>query len=210
MTGSATGLSRSARLIGAALLFCGSPLAAQDQPERVTDRDPDAMDVATTPIQDLNLSSDPIPEALQDAVVAPYASETLVGCDDLNREIERLNVVLGPDLDIDTEERRDITIGKVAKSAVGSLIPFRGVIREISGAADRERDFQEAILAGAVRRGYLKGLGEQRGCAYPARPADVKITISDDDEVEMTENEDAGSEDDGEVTFVSGEVVQGD
>ena len=78
---------------------------------------------------------------------------------------------------------RDLTVGKVAKSAVGSLIPFRGIIREVSGAADRQRDFQEAILAGAIRRGFLKGLGDARECPYPARPAFMKIAIDRDDEV---------------------------
>ena len=87
--------------------------------------------------------------------------------------------MLGADLDIATGERRDITIGKVAKSAVGSFIPFRGLIREVSGAADHQRDFEEAIFAGAVRRGYLKGLGEARECPYPARPATARIDMED-------------------------------
>ena len=42
------------------------------------------------------------------------------------------------------------TVGSVAKSVVGALIPFRGVIREISGANKHEREFQDAIMAGVI------------------------------------------------------------
>ena len=187
MTHSVTGLSNSVkRGLAAAMLagsFLGAPAAAQDQDEVVTGRSPDVRDVATTPMQDLNLMKDEVPEALKDAVIAPYASEKLVNCDAIRDEVTRLDRVLGDDLDIATDDRRDLTVGKVAKSAVGSLIPFRGIIREVSGAADRQRDFQEAILAGAIRRGFLKGLGEARECPYPARPAFMKIAIDRDDEV---------------------------
>ena len=95
----------------------------------------------------------------------------------------RLDEVLGADRDVATGERRDLTLGKVAKSAVSSLIPFRSVIREITGAADHKRNFEDAILAGAIRRGFLKGLGEARGCPYPARPAFARIEVGRDDEV---------------------------
>jgi hypothetical protein len=54
---------------------------------------------------------------------------------------------------------------------VGSLIPFRGIIRELSGANDQQRKVSTAIQAGVARRAYLKGVGQQRGCAYPARAA---------------------------------------
>ena len=54
---------------------------------------------------------------------------------------------------------------------VGSFIPFRGLIREISGANEQERKLQLAIYAGSTRRSFLKGVGYQRGCPWPARPA---------------------------------------
>lgn len=147
------------------------PLAAQDAPERV-DKGPNAADIAMTPIQDLNLAKDEIPEPLQRAQADPYDSENLGSCEAIGSEIGILSAVLGPDLDMG-ERKSGLTVGKVAKSAVGSLIPFRGVVRQITGAADAQREFEAAILAGAVRRGFLKGLGQQRGCAYPARPAFV-------------------------------------
>lgn len=187
MTGSAMQFSIRANgtLALAAALFA-APLAAQSE-ENVRDRNPDVRDIAATPITDLNLTRDEIPQVLVDAATNPYANDGLDNCSDLGGEIALLDRVLGADLDIDTDERRDITVGKVAKSAVGSLIPFRGIIREITGAADHQRNFEEAILAGAVRRGYLKGLGEQMGCAYPARPAFAKVKLSKSDRVEVDE-----------------------
>ncbi|MGB3739298.1 MAG: hypothetical protein WA948_08090 [Pontixanthobacter sp.] len=168
--------------IAAGLLVAGAamPAIAQDEGDEVVrGRSPNAMDVASTPLNDLNLSKDDIPEALTDAVTAPYASERMAACEDIAREISRLDAVLGADLDVATGERRDITLGKIAKSAVGSFIPFRGIIREVSGAADHQRDFEEAIVAGAIRRGYLKGLGQARECPYPARPATTRIRMDD-------------------------------
>lgn len=183
---------------------------AQDRNERVTGRSPSAVDIATTPISDLNLRRDAIPEVLQEATYATYASEKLTDCEDLRREVARLDAVLGPDLDQEAEQRRDITVGKVAKDAVASFIPFRGIIREISGAADHERDFREAIVAGAIRRGYLKGLGEQRGCAWPARPAQVLVSVREDVVTDMESGETVVKDSEGNTTtFRRKEVVQG-
>lgn len=67
----------------------------------------------------------------------------------------------------------------MAKNVVASFIPFRGILRELSGAAGQERDWRAAIYAGSVRRGFLKGLGQQKGCAYPARPAFARVAMPD-------------------------------
>ncbi len=79
--------------------------------------------------------------------------------------------MLGPDLDLPEEERARISAGRMAKTVVGSFIPFRGLIREVSGANDHDRQVRAAIQAGLARRGFLKGVGHAKGCAYPARPA---------------------------------------
>ncbi len=215
MTRHATGISRYSKATGLALALAAAPAAAQEEAKNVRDRTPGMVDIAATPVQDLNLTRDEIPEALTDAVVAPYASEQLTDCAALGREIARLDAVLGPDLDIETEDRDDLTLGKAAKSVVGSLIPLRGVIREITGAASHQRKFENAIYAGAVRRGYLKGLGEQRGCAYPARPAFARVSVGRKDRVEAslrTEPQSIESQDakpgKAETRFVSAPVIQ--
>ena len=178
-------LRLSAKLAAAALAVAmAAPALAQDDPPRnVRDSDPDAKDVVMTPVDDLNLDGDEIPEVLDEARMDPYASEKLAACEDITREISRLDAVLGPDYDLDPEERSRITAGDIGKTVVKSFIPFRGLLREVTGAADEERDLRDAIVAGGTRRGYLKGLGEARGCAYPARPAMVTVEVDESAEV---------------------------
>ncbi|HSG34066.1 MAG TPA: hypothetical protein VLA37_05990 [Sphingomonadaceae bacterium] len=174
-----SGLCSAKRPIAAAIIaaaLASAPALAQED-EPVTDESVGAKDVAMTPISDLNLRSDPIPELLVAARADPYANEGLARCSDYAAAVRELDAILGVDWDVATPEERRLTAGKVAQSVVGSLIPFRGVIREVSGAADHERDFQEAILAGMMRRAYLKGMGLKLGCAYPARPADEATRV---------------------------------
>lgn len=142
-----------------------------EQPQPVTDKTVTAVDVVATPLSDLNLKKDKIPDLLQVAEAQPYSLVGLGSCAKLTAAIGDLDAVLGQDIDLPQKDGDKTSLGSVAQSAVGSLIPFRGLIREISGANAHERDLQSAIMAGAVRRGFLKGIGQQRGCAYPARPA---------------------------------------
>jgi hypothetical protein len=211
MIRSVTALSRFASAGTLALLALAAPVAAQNAPMR--DRDPTVRDIATTPIRDLNLSRDEIPAALQQAAVATYVTDGLTGCAQIGAAIAELDEILGPDFDISQAERDNISVGRMARSAVASLIPFRGIVRELTGAADHQRQFEEAIFAGAVRRGFLKGLGQQRGCAYPARPAfaNVQVTAADTRTGTVATNA-ATSETraaDGTV-FVNQPVVQGE
>lgn len=79
--------------------------------------------------------------------------------------------MLGADYDIAEEERRQrLSQGRIGQSVVGSIIPFRGVLREVTGAAERDRTLTAAYTAGMVRRSFLKGWGLGQGCEYPARP----------------------------------------
>jgi hypothetical protein len=218
MTRSATGSWKCASALTLIALAAASPLAAQEQPEQdkpeVVGGDPDVREIATTPLRDLNLSRDEIPALLQQAAVAPYDSAGLGNCAAIGAAIADLDAVLGSDLDVEVDESDRISVGRIARSAVGSLLPFRSIVRELTGAADHQREFEQAILAGAVRRGYLKGLGEQRGCDYPARPAFAKVQVTKQDRVGDEEREIALARadvrtNDG-VTFESRPVVQGE
>lgn len=187
-------------LLGATL--AAAPAQARKQDEPAATAQPDAKDVAMTPITDLNLAKDEIPDVLLAAAADPYAADSIKTCKNIAAAIAELDAALGPDMDVADDDRDRISWGKVATSAVGSFIPFRGILRELSGAADHKRDFQVAIYAGAVRRGFLKGLGQQKGCAYPARPAKARVVFMD-----QKKKRDA-PERVGSVTFVSDEVVQ--
>ncbi len=155
-------------LLGATALAMlpATPVLAQAQ-----DDEPDAMDVARTPLEDFNIDSDDLPPILIKAAEDPYDASSLSTCNALTTEIAALDTVLGDDFDIPADEDgRRISGGRVAQSVVGSFIPFRGIVREVSGANKRRREFNRAVTAGMVRRAYLKGLGQERGCRYPARP----------------------------------------
>jgi hypothetical protein len=56
------------------------------------------------------------------------------------------------------------------KGASEYFIPGIGFIRYMSGAERHDAVVRAAIEAGAVRRAFLKGLGESRGCRPPSAP----------------------------------------
>ena len=160
------------RCLAALALLAAVPAAAQTAvaPSNVT-----AGDVVAKPLDDLNLRRDEIPLILIAARDDTYAVKGLRSCRALGAEIGRLDAVLGPDIDVAADqslgEKRGNAVGALAKSVIGSFIPFGGVIREVTGAAARERQWQVALYAGTARRAYLKGYGQARGCRYPARAA---------------------------------------
>jgi len=155
--------------LAAALTIIGlgaaAPLSAQALPE------PDAVEVAKTPLRDLNVASREIPEVLQSAARDPYKMAGLGTCDAMVHAIAELDTVLGADYDIADSDGNDrLSEGRIGQSVVGSIIPFRGIVREVTGAAGNDRAMRAAYTAGMVRRAFLKGWGLGKGCAYPARP----------------------------------------
>ncbi len=147
------------------------PAEAKEPDKPVADRSPSMGDAVATPASDLNLKKDTIPPLLLTAQERPYTLVGLRRCPEIAAAVGELDAVLGPDIDLPAEARNRVTAGRVAQAAVGSFIPFRGLIREISGANEQERKIQAAVQAGVARRAYLKGVGEARGCRYPARSA---------------------------------------
>jgi hypothetical protein len=156
-----------------AATLMAAPALAQDR--SITDREPDVMDVARTPMTDLNLSRTEVPALLAEAQQRPYSLQGLDTCEQLIRAVDEFNAVLGPDLDLPQAERARLSGGRIAQWAVGRFIPFRGLIREISGANRQQREVEAAIQAGLMRRAFLKGVGVARRCPYPASPATETI-----------------------------------
>lgn len=136
---------------------------------------------ATAPLRDLNVMRAKIPDILLQAMADPYARPprrytcaTLIGL------VRPLDDALGPDIDrINIEDEDMMDRGKstalgAAADLASDAIPFRGWVRKLSGAERHDRLVRDAIMAGAVRRGYLKGLGEAKGCLPPATPSHEK------------------------------------
>ncbi len=121
------------------------------------------------PFRDLNMVHDQVPPILWRAVLSPYDRSGLDGCPALLAEIAALDVVLGADIDAKSPQENsggEEIISDALQGVIG--LPFRGIVRRLSGANDREDARLRAILAGMVRRGHLKGLAAERGCALPA------------------------------------------
>ncbi len=115
-----------------------------------------------------------VPEKLLAIEDAPYSLAGLRKCAAIIREVEELNAVLGADVneqvDKSLAKKREETAGRVAGTVAGSVIPFGGLIGELTGANAERRRYAAAVYAGTVRRGFLKGVGLERGCKAPARP----------------------------------------
>jgi hypothetical protein len=191
-------------VIAVAALVASPAVARQDE-KPITSRDPDAVDVAKTPMTDLNVGRDnEIPPLLIRATAQPYALAGLGKCRQLAGAIQELDEVLGPDIDLPAAERERISAGRVGKWVVASFIPFRGLIREVSGANAQDRKVNAAIQAGLTRRGFLKGVGEAKGCRYPASPAPASVVQAHAEKLKDAQKKPGkGKASDGELAFKS-------
>lgn len=164
------------------LSFTASAALAQNVPEKKEDGDGKpsrAEKIVTQPARDVGIEKTKIPEVLARAVEQPYASPGK-GCRQTVASMAELNEVLGPDFGGNAKENEN-KFGNLAAAGgefvVNSLIPFRGIVREVSGAGPAQRRLDAAINAGLARRGYLRGLAVSRGCKLlvaPVKPAAEK------------------------------------
>ena len=153
------------------LVACSTP-----QTKRVTN-------VAETPLNDLNVAPEPIPEPLIQARRHPYREPDVPGCAGLAAEISELDELLGPDFDAprdkasrDMLERGSDFAGDAAmsafKGAAEGVLPFRSWVRKLSGAERYSKSVAAALAAGGVRRAFLKGMRTAMACQPdPAVPA---------------------------------------
>lgn len=138
----------------------------------------------TAPLRDVNMLRTKVPTPLLEALAEPYARPA-EGCPPIVTEVTALDEALGPDMDIQNPEKprkqrmkeaaESGAYGLVAGAAEG-VIPFRGWVRKLTGAERHDKLVGNAIGAGRVRRAYLKGLGESRGCNPPGTPAHLAET----------------------------------
>lgn len=126
-----------------------------------------AGEIVSQPVRDVGASKREIPSVLEGASENPYATTGVRTCSQIATAMKDLNEVLGPDY-VAGSSAKENKAGKLAeaggKTVVNTLIPFRGLVREISGAAPAERRYNAALDAGLVRRGFLRGLAFAKGC----------------------------------------------
>jgi hypothetical protein len=137
-----------------------------------------AGDIAIQPVRDVGASKRAIPPVLERASEDPYSTTGVRTCSQISTAMGELGEVLGPDY-VPGHSARENRVGKLAeaggKTVVNALVPFRGLVREVSGAAPAERRYNTALDAGLVRRGFLRGLAVARGCKLTSvRPITAK------------------------------------
>ncbi len=133
------------------------------------------------PLRDFNLIRSKIPPVLLEAMKDAYARPDPGDCPGIAAQVRVLTEAVGPDLDEPVSNAnpslmargetmtRDATLDAL-REAVTDSIPFHSWVRMLTGAQRHDQLVLAAITAGAVRRAYLKGLGEARGCASPGVP----------------------------------------
>jgi hypothetical protein len=150
------------------MLIAGAAAAQQPaEPSKRSDTVSTAERIASQPARDVGASKTTVPPVLQEAIAAPYSTASTGSCLQLARGVARLSYVLGPDFGAgaQTNENRASRIAQAGgQTLVNSLLPFRGLVREVSGAAPAERRLNAAIDAGYARRGFLRGLQQARKC----------------------------------------------
>lgn len=148
--------------------------------ERAIERTEDGFgDAALSPLEDINLKRDKIPETFQ-AIDNPYGVDPEISCAQIAVEVTELDALLGRDWDIPPPDKKGLSeraadgastafLDAVSSGASG-LIPYRGFVRTLSGAARHEKKVRKAYERGSHRRTFLKAIGLTKGCAYPAAP----------------------------------------
>jgi hypothetical protein len=129
--------------------------------------------VAVAPLKDLGIVRQEAPKQLAD-IRYPYDQARLDnGCPQIRYEIDALEKLLGTETYLarpaksGTETAKEAAGGAVvgaAENATTSFIPFRGVVRGVSGASARDAEIDRAVLMGLMRRSFLRGYGLASQC----------------------------------------------
>ncbi|WP_439534548.1 hypothetical protein [Polymorphobacter sp.] len=163
-------------LAGAGPAVMAQSADQKDQKEKSDDKINDgdrALDtvenIATRPLKDMNIVKKKIPPELEAMMEKPYSLTGLKTCRQLIAEVKKINGLVGPDVDspealAENKQTPAEFVFGAGEALAGSLIPFSGLVRFVSGAQKRERYAQAAVFAGSVRRAYLKGTARNRGC----------------------------------------------
>lgn len=165
--------SRAAAVIALTTLATASLAQPPQAPPTGEQR---AEDIVTQPLDDVNLKKKDIPPVLARAVDDVYSADDTRTCATIAAAVAGLNEALGDDFDApppppdNRDQKREQGAGAVGKAVVNSLIPFRSIVRYVSGADKASQQYNIAVSAGLTRRGYLKGIGRARGCKPPAAP----------------------------------------
>lgn len=163
---SGTSTPRPAWPLLAALAVLAAPClpavaSAQNKPESTGHA---AGQIVSQPVRDVGIEKTKVPPLLASIGDDPYAMRGAGTCRQIGSSVAALNDVLGPDYTGTAAPQKRNVVKAGGAAVVNSLIPFRGLVREVSGAGPAERRLNAAIDAGLARRGFLRGLQRAKGC----------------------------------------------
>lgn len=177
------------------LSFAWIVAACASTPDQTADQnaatDPNATDraiqqsqegfseAALSPLEDINLKRAPIPETFKQ-IRNPYNVDVEASCDQIAKEVTVLDGLLGRDWDVPPPDKKGVSdraadgastafLDAVSSGASG-IIPYRGIVRTVTGANSHATKVRKAYERGSHRRTFLKGIGLIKGCNYPAAP----------------------------------------
>ena len=136
-------------------------------------------DAALSPLEDVNLKRASIPEEFI-SIKNPYLVDPEITCTEIAIEVTELDGLLGRDWDIPPPDKKGLSeraadgastafLDAVASGASG-IIPYRGLVRSVTGANRHASKVRKAYERGSHRRTFLKAMGLAKGCEYPAAP----------------------------------------
>lgn len=144
-----------------------------------TDTDKSTIDLtlsaAMTPLEDLGLRKRKIPTILNTVIKDPYSLPAHYTCETVKGEMADLTLIIGPDIDskpkaaLSAQEEimekgssllEDAVVGFVRSQT--DFLPFRSILRRLTGANTHEKAVAQALQAGTLRRAYLRGLADAR------------------------------------------------
>ena len=138
-----------------------------EEPGRWSEARKKSIEIGSQPARDVGVMKREIPPILISARQDPYGLKGLKTCKQLAAEVTRLNEVLGPDYVVGNEVKEN-RAGKLAeaggKTVINTIIPFRSIVRELTGAAPADRRMNAAVDAGLARRGFLRGVHAKQKC----------------------------------------------
>ncbi|ABI77256.1 conserved domain protein [Hyphomonas neptunium ATCC 15444] len=134
---------------------------------------------ASAPLDDFNLRRREIPQLVA-KLSSPYGPQSEMNCAGIAMDVAELDAVLGADWDSGAPDERlasEVLADEASNAALDTVrsvstgwIPFRGLVRQATGAESHEKKYNQAFKIGAQRRAYLKGYGQALGCPLPAQP----------------------------------------
>jgi hypothetical protein len=115
--------------------------------------------------QGLGLMGAQTPDLLKAVAADPYRAPAEPACETIPAELKALEGVLGADTGEKRKRGPRQQAVSLAGGAVRSMVPYRGVVRFLTRADQRDHALMDATMAGYARRGFLRGLEANLHCS---------------------------------------------